>query len=246
MISTRIPQRLLQLAIGLSLVSASALGAQDRALLVWSGRVDKEVQLTLRDSTVTSSIVGGAPVVTKYLDIKDRVPRRAGFVRVELDAGRGDVDVIQQPTAANDFAAVIRIRDASVGVDTYQLKAFWNPKNGEDRWSPAANTVRANAATLPANTMHWIGSVDREANIEWRGMDVRTRTLNGAESREVHSDVSNGLPMSAARVELSVREGRGDITITQQPTSANGYTVIFRVRDPQTGFGHYTFDATWR
>jgi len=47
-------------------------------------------------------------------------------------------------------------------------------------------------------------------------------------------------------VELIVREGRGDVSITQQPNSSNGYTAIIRVRDPQTGFGHYDFDVNWR
>ncbi len=246
MSSMRIIRPLFRVTVGLSIFLAARVEAQDRELLVWSGRVDKEVQITLRDSTMSTTIIGGAPVVTKYLDIKSRLPRRPGFVRVELDGGRGDVDVIQQPTSENDFAAVIRVRDASVGVDTYLVKAFWNPTSGEDRYSKAAQTVRENAAALPANTIHWTGQVDREVNIEWRGFDVRTVAKNGEQGREVHSSVSNALPSMDARVELSIREGRGDVTITQQPTSANGYTAIFRIRDPQTGFGKYVFDATWR
>jgi hypothetical protein len=31
----------------------------------------------------------------------------------------------------------------------------------------------------------------------------------------------------------------------QQPKESNGYTAIFKVRDPMSGLGHYDFDVTW-
>lgn len=246
MINHHFARRLLQSAAGCSMLAATALLAQDRPLLTWTGRVDKEVQITIRDTSISTSIVGGAPVAVRYSDVKDRLPRRDGTVRVELDYGRGDVDVIQQPSATNDYAAIIRIRDKSTGKDNYQVKAFWNPKSGEDRYSTGAATARANADVKPANTLHWTGSVDRELKVEWRGLDVQSRNQNGEAAREVHSSVTNGLPGSDVRVELSVREGRGDVSIVQQPSSSNGYTAVIRVRDPQTGFGRYDFDVTWR
>lgn len=229
-----------------SVLAASSAAAQDRVLLKWTGRVDKEVQITIRDTTISTSIVGGQPVKMTYFDVKDRLPKRDGTVRVELNAGRGDVDVLQQPSAGNDYASIIRIRDKDTGVHSFDITVYWNPQRGEDRYGDAAAVARANAGTKPINTLHWTGSVDRQATIEWRGADVRTRTPTGETAREVHSGVTDGLPGREARVELVVREGRGDVSITQQPSSANGYTAIFRVRDPQTGFGHYDFDVNWR
>jgi hypothetical protein len=246
MVTYLFARRLLQTAAGCSMLAATTVLAQDRLLLTWTGRVDKEVQITIRDTSISTSIVGGVPVAVRYFDVKDRLPRRDGTVRVEVDYGRGDVDVIQQPSAKNDYAAIIRIRDKSTGKDNYQVRAFWNPKSGEDRYSAAAATVRANAEAKPANTLHWTGTVDRELKIEWRGSDVRSQAVNGEAAREVHSSVSNALPESEVRVELSVRVGRGDVSIIQQPNSSNGYTCILRIRDPQSGFGHYEFDVTWR
>jgi hypothetical protein len=239
-------RRLLHAAAGCSMLVATTMLAQDRSLVRWSGRVDKEVQITIRDTSVSTSINGGAPASLVYFDVKDRMPMRDGFVRIELEGGRGDVDVIQQPSAANGYSAVVRIRDKSAGADIYQLKAFWNPKNGEDRYSTAAASARANADAKPANTMHWSGTVDRELTVEWRGLEVKTRNQSGTEAREVHSSVTNGLPGADSRVELLVYEGRGDVSIIQQPNSSNGYTAIFKVRDPQSGAGHYDFDVTWR
>lgn len=242
----RLTRRLLQAASGCSMLAATTVLAQDRQVVSWAGRVDKEVQITIRDTSISTSIIGGRPIATAYFDVKDRMPMRDGFVRVELDYGRGDVDVIQQPSAKNDYAAVIRIRDRSVGVDSYQLTAFWNPTNGEDRYSSAAASVRATAPDKPANTMHWTGSVDREMKVEWRGYSVQSHNQSGETAREVHSSVSNGLPGAESRVELRITEGRGDVSILQQPSSSNGYTAIFKIRDPQSGFGRYAFDVTWR
>lgn len=245
MMSTLLNRRTLLTAVAISTLAASAAMAQDRKLVTWTGRVDKEAQITIRDTSVATGIVGGAPLKWTYFNVQDRLPRTPGFVRVELDAGRGDVDVIQQPTAANDYSAIIRIRDKSKGADEYTLTAFWNPKRGEDRYSTAAETVRETAANEPPNTMHWSGTVDRELRVEWSGMNVRTRNQSGATAREVHSSVTNGLPDHDVNLALRVKEGRGDVSIIQQPKESNGYTAIFKVRDPMSGLGHYDFDVTW-
>ncbi|HEY5220265.1 MAG TPA: hypothetical protein VIJ16_10680 [Gemmatimonadaceae bacterium] len=245
MISTLLNRQALLIAAAMSLLAASAATAQDRKLVTWNGRVDKEAQITIRDTTIGTGIVGGKPVKYAYFDVQDRLPRVPGFVRVELDAGRGDVDVLQQPSASNDYAAIIRIRDKSAGADNYSLTAFWNPKRGEDRTSTAAEIVRETADAKGPNTMHWSGTIDREMRVEWSGMDVRSRNQSGVAAREVHSSVTNGLPSHDVNLVLRVHEGRGDVTIFQQPTEANGYTAIFKVRDPMSGRGHYNFDATW-
>jgi hypothetical protein len=246
MITYLASRRLFQAAAGMSMLAATAVHAQDRALLTWSGRVDKEVQITIRDTSMWTSTIGGAPSRVAYINQKDRLPRRDGFVRVEVDYGRGDVDVLEQPTAKNDYATIIRIRDGSTGTDDYQVKAFWNPKNGEDRYSSAATAARMAADYKPANTLHWSGMVDREMNVEWRGWGVASYDRGGETAREVHSSVSNGLPAGDSHVELTVKEGRGDVTVIQQPSSSNGWTAIFRVRDPMTGMGKYDFDVSWR
>jgi len=246
MVSTLFARRLLQAAAGCSMFAATTVLAQDRLVLTWTGRVDKEVQITIRDTSVTTSIVGGAPVTVKHFRVQDPLPRSAGAVRAELETGRGDVDVIQQPSAANDWAAIVRIRDHSAGKNDYTVRAYWNPQSGEDRYSTAAVEAREKADAKPVNTLHWTGSVDREMRIEWRGSDVQSNSVNGEAAREVHSSVSHALPQAEVTVEVSVHRGRGDVSVLQQPKASNGYTCIVRIRDPQEGFGPYVFDAKWR
>ena len=142
-------------------------------------------------------------------------------MRVELEVGRGDVDVIQQPSAKNDWAAIIRIRDHSSGKDNYGADVL----EPEERRRPLLDRRRRarEGRAKPVNTLHWTGSVDREMKIEWRGFDVQSHSVNGEAAREVHSSVSHALPPSDVKVEVSVRMGRGDVTIIQQPSASNGY-----------------------
>jgi hypothetical protein len=44
--------------------------------------------------------------------------------------GRGDIDVIQQPSARNDYTAVVRLRDPANGAATYRVVAYWEPARG--------------------------------------------------------------------------------------------------------------------
>jgi hypothetical protein len=49
-----------------------------------------------------------------------------------------------------------------------------------------------------------------------------------------------------AQVQVTPREGRGQVEVVQQPTAANRYTTRIRITDPVAGYGHYVFDALWR
>jgi hypothetical protein len=45
---------------------------------------------------------------------------------------------------------------------------------------------------------------------------------------------------------VNVTEGRGSVTVVQQPSSQNGYTTVIRITDPQGSYGRYTFDVTYQ
>jgi len=50
----------------------------------------------------------------------------------------------------------------------------------------------------------------------------------------------------AALLAIAVAPARGTVTITQQPSAANNYTAIIRVRDSRPGFGYFDFDIIWQ
>src|SRR3954471_10360980 len=100
--------------------------AQERALGTFRGQVDKEVRITMRGTDVSSSTLSGTDLRSRYR-VASPLPQQEGTVRVALENGRGDVSVIQQPTASNGYTAIIRVFDRSSGADIYRFTTYWTP-----------------------------------------------------------------------------------------------------------------------
>jgi hypothetical protein len=191
--------------------------------------------------------------------------------------GRGDVDVVQQPNARNDYTTIVRIVDRSGGSDRYRVSAFWQPGYSDDRggwgrdrdgypprvegrdrsndggWSRDGGSGGNNGnggyggwGNSGHTVLHWSGAVDTEEEIRIQGRRADSRSLGGAGSRDVRSDMAGGLPQRDMQLVIDQRQGRGSVFIVQQPSAWNGYTAVIRVRDPQGGFGYYDFDVDWR
>ncbi len=107
---------------------ARALPA-DRTLFTWSGRVDREVYLVVRGRDVQTR--GEDAYLPNRARVSDALPRATGAVLVQLNDGRGMVDVIEQPSARNGYQATIRITDPRGGADNYRVTAYWQ---GDDRY----------------------------------------------------------------------------------------------------------------
>lgn len=103
----------------------------DRALFTWTGRVDREVLIVVRGRDVsTRGFDAGLPSRTR---VNSALPRTSANVVVELNDGRGDVDVIEQPSARNGYQAVLRVRDPRAGADTYRFTAYVDDRGYDDR-----------------------------------------------------------------------------------------------------------------
>ena len=119
-------------------------GGASRTLFTWSGTVDREVVLAMQGNRL--SVRGERGILasrTEQRRTSNALPRTDGEVFVRLLDGRGDVDVIQQPNARNDFTTLIRIRDPRGGADRYRITTYWTPdarsrrddgRYGNDDW----------------------------------------------------------------------------------------------------------------
>jgi hypothetical protein len=129
---TRIVTRTATAAAAAVLVAAAArpAAAQGRVLFSWQGRVDREASLAMRGSRVTAP---GAWSVAGRSDVRvgSPLPQAEGVVRLRVERGRGAVDVVEQPSARNDYTAVVRVRDDQPGADDYRLTAYWQPLSGD-------------------------------------------------------------------------------------------------------------------
>ena len=102
----------------------------DRQLFTWTGRVDREVFITMRGRDVrTRGIDAGMPNRAR---VNEGLPRHRGDVVVRLLDGRGDVRVVEQPSARNGFTTTIRITDPRGGADSYRVAAFWQGDDWND------------------------------------------------------------------------------------------------------------------
>lgn len=247
--------------VGRTLVAAAfvvavpfTLSAQEQALGTFRGRVDKEVRLTLRGAQVSSNTLSGTELRSRYR-VATPLPQQEGTVRVAVEAGRGDVSVIQQPSASNGYTAVVRIFDRSGGADQYRLTTYFTPtmetRVGRGRGGYGRGRGMNNNANNNLPALHWSGDVDGVVELAWRGASVQTRTVSGRVPRGVTlTNTGDATQLVNGGVNgqtlVSAREGRGQVEVVQQPTAANRYTTRIRITDPAPGYGHYDIDVNMR
>lgn len=130
--STRvlIPALLASLSAANAVVAVAHAAPFDRQLFTWTGRVDREVYITMRGRDIrTTGVDAGLPNRAR---VNDALPRNRGDVEVQLLDGRGDVRVVEQPSARNGYTTTIRISDPRGGADSYRITAYWT---GDDRYN---------------------------------------------------------------------------------------------------------------
>jgi hypothetical protein len=225
--------------------ATSALSAQER-LFDWSGRVDREVRIMMRGNDVWTQDVGSRQTRRAMARVAAALPDQPGRVGVQVLNGRGDVSVIQQPSPRNNYTTVLRIADRSGGADRYRIAAYWQPV-GRGRYGIGRGDIDERFGYGGVDGMlRWSGAVDNEVEIRIQGRNVDTRTLSGNIVRDVRTNLNGrALPRRDLQVSVRERQGRGTVTVVQQPGQWNGYTAVIRVRDRQGGYGYYDFDVVW-
>lgn len=241
------------LSLALLAGAASPLAAQGRQLFQWSGRVQQETYITVRGAN--ARVREGRYESSGSLRLHSALPRDDGRVMVRLERGSADVDVVQQPSRRNDYTAVIRVRDNARRNDRVQVSAYWRPEydgrfgDGDGPWGRIDDRAdrRDDRRDLGARSaFRWSGRVDNEVEIRLQGRSASYRTLSGAALRDVRLEAHQGLPREEGIVTIMQRQGRGTVSVVEQPTAHNNYTAVIRIRDPQGGASSYDFDVVWR
>jgi hypothetical protein len=117
------------------------------------------------------------------------------------------------------------------------------------------NPVNGNRGPIYGNTgnggygnsvLHWTGNVDDLLEIHLQNGRLDYRTLRGNQPTGIRvNDVGAQMPTNGSLTVMQ-HQGRGSVSIVQQPSAWNGYTAVLRVNDPQSGYGFYDFDLVWR
>ena len=238
------------LSIVLTLGATAALAAQER-LFEWTGRVDGETRVYMRGNDIWTQDIDGRRNRSQARAYRS-LPATDGFVRVQRIDGRGEISVIQQPSRRNNYTTIVRVRDnQGRSADRYRFAAYWqsggrgdygdvDDRNGRDgRWGN-------DRWGRNDGSMRWSGSVDDEVEIRIQGRNVETRRLSGNVVRDVRANINGrALPRRDLQIRVRERQGRGTVTVVQQPGQWNGYTAVIRVRDRQGGYGYYDFEVDW-
>ncbi len=230
-------------AATLLMVSVAPAGAQQRVLFEWSGTVDSLARISVHAGQATAVVSGavGGNAAGRF-DMHNAMPRRPGTVTAQLAQGHGDVQIVQQPNEDNNYTAIISVRDYQ-GPERVWLSASWAPGVSYSGGDIDRDRDMDHDRDAAAGLLHWTGDVDKETVIRWRGDHALVENVAGDVPQNVRADVAGRLPHRDETIRIVKHDGRGDIDILQQPTVANNYTAVIRVRDRDEGYGHYDFDV---
>lgn len=254
-------QRSLPLAAVMLVGAAPMMLAQREQIFDWSGRVDREVQLTMRGNDLAARSVGSVSQTRSR--VMRPLPRMDGRLVLQVLNGRGLAEVTEQPSARNGFTAVIRVEDSKSGADYYHITGYWEPfdngrrgmDRGMDRGADRGMDRGADRGMDRGNgrmgmndqsLLHWSGNVDGELEIQIRNGRVNYRRISGGQPTGVRVNEGRAASRTGGFVNIAQSQGRGTVRVIQQPSNRNGYTTIIRVNDPQGGYGYYDFDVFWR
>ncbi|MDX2033212.1 MAG: RICIN domain-containing protein [Blastocatellia bacterium] len=93
--------------------------------VTWRGRVDTEVVLEIRGASVTEKSAAGRAFNNGKYTFTSPMPARELDVRVQNRKVRGSVVVVEKPSPANNFTAVIRITDPQRDAADYEFELIW-------------------------------------------------------------------------------------------------------------------------
>jgi hypothetical protein len=198
----------------------------------WQGRVDNRANIVLTGGTISAQNINGNGVQTNYQNVNGVLPRRASTVNARMTDGRGSVSVIQQPNRSNNFTAIVQIHDPKGGSGNYKL---------EISWAAAANVEEP----YQSGNVLWRGRVDQTANIVIYGSDVQSQDASGSGLSSVNFNINGYLARRPGSVNVRKRNGRGTVTVLQQPSVDNDFTAIVQVFDPNGGADNYEVEITW-
>ena len=203
----------------------------------WSGRVDSVARLILQGNSIQVQDVSGSGANTTYQNVNGGLPRRNTIVTVNKRDGRGDVTVIQQPSRGNGYTAIVEISDPKGGDDNYRIDLSWQGQNGPV--GPGRDEA------YRSGTARWRGRVDHDVNVVISGRSITTEWVAGGQTIGEMANVSGYLARRSGTVRVRKLQGRGNVSVLEQPSWQNDFTAVIRIDDPKGGDDYYDIQISW-
>lgn len=94
--------------------------------LLWRGRVDDAVRVTIQGGSAFSQALRGQPVVGERVEFFRPLPTRSGLSpTIRKLLGRGRVEIVEYPSNENHYRLVFEVHDSEDGADDYEVEVGW-------------------------------------------------------------------------------------------------------------------------
>lgn len=113
------------LVVGSQAVDTAAQTDNGSGRVYWRGQVDDKLQITIQGLTVETKTISGRAMAEGNFSFTAKLPESDKTVSITKIEGRGKATVIQQPTAENDYTAIIEVHDDRGGASDYLLNIWW-------------------------------------------------------------------------------------------------------------------------
>jgi hypothetical protein len=117
----------------------------------------------------------------------------------------------------------------------------WDDRRNDPRHDPNGRDDRGYGYGYGGRreVYEWAGVVDKEVQIQLRGGRAHVRGIGDGDDRASRGRIINGLPQQPGNLVIQRLDGRGEVSVIEQPSARNGYTGTFRIRDPRGGADRY-------
>jgi hypothetical protein len=167
----------------------------------------------------------------------------AGYTIGQNDRRRGNQNKSTESVGAG--------YDQTIGL--YFQQGYVDGFNNRSRQYDVPLTGYPTTPTYPTNqgpgtasgTAYWNGRVDDRVNLILHGSTISAQDLSGYATQTTYQNVSGMLPRRAATVSARKTDGRGSVSVIQQPNRSNDFTAIVQVYDPKGGARDYKVEITW-
>ena len=96
--------------------------------VVWTVDIDEVDELTLRGKQVDTVHVKGQHPRRSTIELFVPLPRRELGLFARFRRGRGKVEVVQDPSRANGYRAIVRVTDTKSGWAKQVVEIFYGPR----------------------------------------------------------------------------------------------------------------------
>ena len=233
----------------------------------WRGQVDGTDEILIRGREVRIRHLAAKPIQRQDYRFTAPLPEWDVELALHKIEGRGDVELIEEPSSWNDYTAVVRVDDSDrTGDGYYEFELVWNERDDWGDWSDGRDSDRddrnpwedSNDAdpwgrddepdwqdTQEGGAFRWEGRVDIGVEIRIRGGEHEISDAGGSGTQEYRSRFTSELPESELPLSLRQLDGRGRVELIQTPSAENGYTAVVRIEDSDRGDDTYEFELSW-